>query len=316
MSIFRTALLWGSENRWLERQFRSRRFAKKAITRFMPGEDLDAALTACQSLGDRQIACILTRLGENVSSTDEIADVVSHYRDVLERVRAKNLDTHISIKLTQLGLDRSRDEAFANLDHLVQHAATTGNFVWIDMESTPYVDPTLEIYMASRKAHPNVGVCVQAYLYRTKDDLTRLLEADATIRLVKGAYREPPDLAFPKKRDVDDNFFDLSEMLITHAGRRVSNGQRPPARHAIATHDLALIERIRQRADAKGGSAEGWEIDMLYGIRANDQTRLVEQGVPVRVLISYGEAWFPWYMRRLAERPANVGFVLKSLVSG
>jgi len=315
MGVFRTALLWGSENKWLERQFRSRRFAKRAITKFMPGEDLDAALTACKRLGDRGIPCILTRLGENVASTSEIASVVEHYRDVLDRVHERNLDTHISIKLTQLGLDLQRDEAYNNLETLIQHAATKNNFVWIDMEASNYVDATLELYTSARKAYSNVGVCVQAYLYRTKDDLTRLLEIDSTIRLVKGAYREPPSVAFPKKHDVDANFFELAQMLLEHGAGRSSNGRKAPARHAIATHDLALINRIIGAGPGKGAFQDGVEIDMLYGIRSAEQLRLVDRGTPVRVLISYGEAWFPWYMRRLAERPANVGFVLKSLVS-
>ena len=302
MKVMRNALLWGSQNRWLEEQFRRRRFAKKAVSKFIPGESVGDALRAARELRERGLDSILTRLGENVTSAAEVNEVVQHYHEVLDRIGQSELHTHISIKLTQLGLDLDRDATNANLASLVQHAAEKNNFVWIDMEYSHYVDATLQIFHRTRTKWDNVGVCLQAYLYRTKRDLTKLLEADAVVRLVKGAYAESPDVAFPKKSDVDANYLKLAQLLLEH------RAQTPGPPHAIATHDMKLINAVQAK------QAGGWEVDMLYGIASGEQKRLVAAGHPVRVLVSYGEAWFAWYMRRLAERPANVGFVLRSMV--
>ena len=228
----------------------------------------------------------------------------------LDQVQERGLSTHISVKLTHLGLDLDRDGTYAHLETLIRHAAQSNNFVWVDMEGSEYVDVTLDLFRRARAEFPNVGLCLQAYLYRTADDLADLLERDATIRLVKGAYRESPKVAYPRKADVDQNFLKLTEAMLDHTK---TSAAQP---HAVATHDVTLIEAIRALAAQKGIARDRWEVDMLYGIRQADQLRLVEEGVPVRVLISYGKAWFAWYMRRLAERPANVGFVVKSMVSG
>lgn len=302
MKVMRSALLWGSRNRWLEQQFRRRRFAKKAVSRFIPGESAADALRAARDLRARGINSILTRLGENVTSTAEVAEVMEHYLGVLDSVPQTELDTHISVKLTQLGLDLDPAGTYANFTRLVERAAATNNFVWIDMEYSNYVDATLDIFHRARATWDNIGVCVQAYLYRTEEDLQKLLAANAVVRLVKGAYDESPDVAFPKKADVDANYLKLTRMLLRH------RTQTPGAPHAIATHDMTLINAIQAE------QANGWEVDMLYGIGTADQIRLAAADHPVRVLISYGEAWFAWYMRRLAERPANVGFVLRSMV--
>jgi proline dehydrogenase len=310
MGVFRTALLWGSQNKWLENQFRRRRFARKAVSRFMPGEELDSALRAADDLNKRGISTILTCLGENVASPDEISAVTRDYQQTLDQVRAHGLPTQVSVKLTNLGLDVDRDGTYAHLQTLIRHAAQLNNFVWVDMEASEYVDVTLALYRRARAEFPNVGLCLQAYLYRTADDLADLLERDASIRLVKGAYREPASVAFPRKADVDRNFMELTGAMLDHTKTSTAHP------HAVATHDMALIDATRSLADRKAVPQDRWEVDMLFGIRQADQLRLVEAGVPVRVLISYGEAWFAWYMRRLAERPANVGFVVKSMVSG
>jgi proline dehydrogenase len=221
-------------------------------------------------------------------------------------VSALGLGAHISVKLTHLGLDLSRDLCLEQLTSLVTRAAQAGTFVSIDMESSAYVDPTLELYRTVRSAHSNVGVCLQAYLYRTPDDLDSLLPLGATIRLVKGAYHEPPNLAFPRKRDVDRRYFELAQRLLAYQ-------PRPSQPHAFGTHDTALIERICTHARLSGIPNRAFELQMLYGIRTADQLRLAQAGYAMRVLISYGSYWFPWYMRRLAERPANVWFVVKSV---
>lgn len=308
MNVLRNALLWSSQNKWIERQFRQRRFAQRAISRFMPGETVDAALDAAEGLKGRGIGTIVSCLGENVSSASEIESVAEHYVEVLEKIQTRRLDTHISIKPTHLGLDVDADLTADHLETLLAEAASRQNFVWIDMESSGYVDQTLDLFRRARDRHENVGVCLQAYLYRTAQDLEDLLARDAVIRLVKGAYKESPKVAFPQKRDVDGNYLALAAKLLDHSK---GSSSLPPA---IATHDLEVIRELRQMATERSVPRERFEIDMLYGIRTAEQYRLTDAGIPTRVLISYGEAWFAWYMRRLAERPANMGFVLRSMV--
>ncbi len=304
MGLLRSALLAGSESRWLREHATRWRFVRGAVSRFMPGETLDAALEASRALG---VGTVLTRLGENVHNAGEAGEVTRHYEDVFERIRRESLDVEISIKLTQLGLDLSREECEKNLLSLVERAAALSNWVWVDMESTAYTDVTLEIYRRVRAAHPNVGVCVQAYLYRTAGDMESLISEGAGIRLVKGAYREPPDKALPKKADVDENFFKLARRLLAHETRAKG------VRAIIGTHDGALIRRIEEAGREAGLPPPSLEFQMLYGIRRQEQERLAAAGYRFRVLISYGDAWFPWYMRRLAERPANVLFVAKNV---
>lgn len=307
MGLVRTALLRASQSRWLAQQVRGRRFARRAVSRFMPGEDLDSALTATQQLSRRGLTTVLTQLGENISDATEARGVTQHYMGVLTRVHALKLPAQISVKPTQLGLDLSRDLCLEQLTTLVQHAARMGSFVWIDMESSAYVDPTLELYRKLRAGHPNVGVCLQAYLYRTPQDLDSLLPLASSIRLVKGAYNEPASLALPKKRDVDARYFELAQRLL-------AGSPRPRQPHGFGTHDIKLLERIVGHGQAHGVSQTAFEVQMLYGIRSEDQTRIAREGHTVRVLISYGSAWFAWYLRRLAERPANLWFVVRSLL--
>jgi len=270
----------------------------------MPGETLDDALRASKELG---VGTVLTHLGENLNSADEALAVTQHYLDALERVRASGLDIEISVKLTQLGLDYSRELCEKNLLTLVERAASHGKWLWVDIESTAYTDATLDVYRAARARFENVGLCLQAYLYRTAADLASLIAIGSGVRLVKGAYREPPDKAFPKKEDVDENYFRLARTLLA-PDTRAKN-----VRAIFGTHDPVLIRRIEELGKSGGLSPKDVEFQMLYGIRRQEQLRLAAEGYRFRVLISYGAAWFPWYMRRLAERPANVLFVLKNL---
>jgi len=305
MGIMRSVFLQASKSQWLSRQVRDRRFVRRAVSRFMPGEDAESALQAAQQFAGRNIPTVLTQLGENVADAGEAKAVTRHYTGVLDRIQALKLRAHISVKPTQLGLDISQDLCREQLEAVVSHAARVGTFVSIDMEGSDYVDRTLELYRKVRPAHPNVGLCLQAYLYRTPDDLTGLLPLHPTIRLVKGAYKEAPSIAFPRKADVDQRYFELAQRLLT--------GPTPPQPHGIGTHDGHLIDRICARARSGNVPNTAFEIQMLFGIRAHDQSRLAAAGYTVRVLISYGRYWFPWYMRRLAERPANVWFVVKSM---
>ncbi|HYK41927.1 MAG TPA: proline dehydrogenase family protein [Thermoanaerobaculia bacterium] len=305
MNIVRALLLKGSESRWLRERGTKYRFVRRATSRFMPGETLDDALAASKALG---VGTVLTHLGENLKSPDEALEVTRHYLDVLERVRASGLDVEVSVKLTQLGLDFSQELGEKNLLTLAERARSHGKWLWVDIESTAYTDATIEVYRRARAAFPTVGLCLQAYLYRTAADMESLIAMGAGIRLVKGAYREPPDKAFPKKSDVDENYFRLAKTLLSPETRAKS------VRAIFGTHDPVLIGRIEAAARSLGLSPTDVEFQMLYGIRRQEQLRLAAQGYRFRVLISYGAAWFPWYMRRLAERPANVLFVLKNLV--
>lgn len=306
MGLLRTALLRASQSQWLAQQARRRRFARRAVRRFMPGEDPDSALLAAQRFAEHNITSVLTQLGENVRDAAEAESVARHYVDVLERVKARSLPAQVSIKLTHLGLDLGRDVCAAQLHTVVTSAAQLGNVVWIDMEGSAYTDVTLDLYREARRAHPNVGLCLQAYLFRTAADLGALLPLQPTIRLVKGAYSEPPTVAYPSKRDVDAQYLRLAWRLLD---ARSSQAHAP----GFGTHDMRLIRQIRDYAKARGVADDAYEVQMLYGIRARDQRRLAAEGARVRALISYGSAWFAWYLRRLAERPANVWFVVKSL---
>ncbi len=307
MGIARDTLLWGSRNRWIENQFRQRRFAKKAVARFMPGEDADSALAESKRLNDQDITTVLTYLGENVSSIDDARAARRQYEELLDKTHALQIDSHISVKLTQLGLDVDVGETARNLEALAKYAASMANVVWVDMEGSNYVDATIDTFCTVRAKHDNVGLCLQAYLHRTPDDLEQLLATQSAIRLVKGAYQEPANIAMPRKQDVDAAFLKLSTRLA----------EQPPKgagiRHGIATHDMKIISELGRRGAERQWDSKAYEVLMLYGIRRLDQHRLVDAGIPVRVLVSYGEAWFAWYMRRLAERPANVGFVLRSI---
>jgi proline dehydrogenase len=274
----------------------------------MPGEDVGSALDAAEQLRSHGITTTFTRLGENVVRPEEAAGVRDHYLDVLDRIRKRSLDTHISTKLTQLGLDIDPDLAYAGMRTITEKAARLGNFTWIDMEQSGYVDITLDIYRRIRKEFANIGVCLQSYLRRTPKDLESLYSLSPAIRLVKGAYKEPAELVLASKREVDEAYFRLSVEYLAHVERSKHN-------LSYGTHDLSLIRRIAAAVKESGLEKSAPEYTMLYGIQTQEQLRLAREGYKVRVLVAYGDYWFPWYMRRLAERPANVWFVLKNLVS-
>jgi proline dehydrogenase len=304
MSLVRNVLLSASESRMLRERAVHLPFVRKAVSKFMPGEKVDDALAATRALG---IGTVLTRLGENLRGPEEAEGVLRHYLDLYDRIARESLDVEISVKPTQLGLDFSREETERHLQELAERARATGNWLWIDMESTAYTEVTLDMYHRLRAKFPNTGLCVQSYLYRTAEDVEKLIAAGAGVRLVKGAYKEPPDLAYPKKEDVDESYFRLAERLLS------ADARAKGVRAIFGTHDPVLIRRIEETGRAGGLPPKDVEFQMLYGIRRSEQLRLVTAGYRLRVLISYGEAWFAWYMRRLAERPANVLFVLKSL---
>lgn len=307
MSLMRKALLAGSTNPWLRERATKAVFVRRAVSRFMPGETMDDALRAAAELKQEGINTILTRLGENITRIEEAEEVTQHYFQVLDKVDAAGFDAHVSVKPTQLGLDQDPALCRKNLDRLIERTEARNNFLWIDMESSSYVDPTLALFRYGRDRTSRIGIALQAYLYRTAKDVESLVARGSAIRIVKGAYLEPPEVAYPKKSDVDENFFKLCVRLL-----------QPDAVKAgcllhIATHDMNLVERLSAWIGQNNVPASAYEFAMLYGIQRGQQQRLAKEGKRLRVLISYGEYWFPWYMRRLAERPANVWFVLRTM---
>jgi proline dehydrogenase len=307
MSLMRKALLAGSTNAWLRERATRTAFVRRAVSRFMPGEHIEDALAAAADLKPQGITTILTKLGETLTGVDEAEEVTRHYLDLLDRIAASGLDAQISVKPTQLGLDLDRALCERNLDRLIARAEQRNNFVWIDMESSPYVDPTLELFRRTRAQTTRVGIALQAYLYRTEKDVESLVPLGAAIRIVKGAYLESPQVAFPRKADVDANYFKLCTRLLA------ADARQPGAVLHIATHDVALADRLAAFIDQHDVPPSAYEFAMLYGIQRGQQQRLARGGRRLRVLISYGEYWFPWYMRRLAERPANVWFVVRTM---
>ncbi|HJU44612.1 MAG TPA: proline dehydrogenase family protein [Vicinamibacterales bacterium] len=307
MSVARTVLLKISDNQWLRANGTRLPFVRRAVSKFMPGESFDDMLTAARAMAREGVRAVFTRLGENVKDRGEADAVARHYLEVIDRIRALGLSCEPSIKLTQLGLDIDREFAFSHLRSLAARAQATGSYLWIDMEQSPYVDVTLDLARRLKQEFPAVGVCLQAYLFRTRQDLEDMTSRGVGIRLVKGAYNEPPAVAFPKKSDVDANYLALAQMMVGPAARAAGS------RAVFGTHDLDLIAAIRSHAQSTGVKPAEYEFHMLYGIQRPSQLRLTQDGADVRVLIAYGEYWFPWYMRRLAERPANVWFVVKSL---
>jgi len=303
----RTLLLKASDNAWLREHGTRAPFVRRAVSRFMPGEGFDDMMGAARAMAAQGIAGVFTRLGENVRDAAEADAVAAHYADAIARVHAAGMDCEPSIKLTQLGLDIDRDFTFGHARRLAHAAHDAGTFLWVDMEQSPYVDRTLDLVRDLRKEVPRVGVCLQAYLLRTPEDLDDMIERGIGIRLVKGAYKEPPTVASPQKADVDAQYFRLAQAMLGERARAKG------ARAVFGTHDLRLIARIREHAAATDVPSGQYEFHMLYGIQREEQLRLAGDKALVRVLIAYGPYWFPWYMRRLAERPANVWFVAKNL---
>lgn len=272
----------------------------------MPGEFPDDALNAGAVIAATGRGLLYTQLGEAITNATAALAVRDHYIWMYDQIEARRLPAHISVKPTQLGLDLSPAECERHLLSLAARADETGSALWLDMEDSKYVDRTLDLYVKLKTKHPSTGIALQAYLYRTPEDLARLMPLRPVIRLVKGAYDESAAIAFKKKSDTDHAYCDLASRMLDAAA---TGGCSP----VFGTHDIALINRITARASSAGVGKDKFQIHMLYGIRDAAQQRLAGEGYTVKTLISYGAAWYRWYMRRLAERPANVMFVLKSV---
>jgi proline dehydrogenase len=305
MNPARSMLLTASQNAWLRDHAAKHRFVRRTVSRFMPGEELSDALAAAQRLQSKSIGSIFTHLGENITDQAEARSVTDHYLEVLRSVRERELDAEVSVKPTQLGLDLSPELCYQNLKTIIEQEDPR-RVVWIDMEASNYVDATLQLYRRALEQFPNVGVCLQAYLHRTRNDLASLLPWRPSIRLVKGAYSEPPGIAFPEKSRVDENYFALSKEML------LAKKAEPKIRAAFGTHDVLLLRRISEFAAASGLLKTDVEVQMLYGIKCGEQERLAREGYRSRVLVAYGSHWYAWFIRRLAERPANLWFVARN----
>jgi len=276
--------------------------ARRLATRFVAGETLDLALALSRSLNAEGISVTLDHLGESVTSLSEAAEARDVYLRTLEAIHSSGIDGNVSLKLTQFGLDLSEADCRANVERLAERAAQFGNFVRVDMESSAYTGRTLGLVTDLHARHVSVGTVIQAYLHRSKADVETLCALGIRVRLCKGAYMEPATVAFPHKRDVDRNYVELMKLLL-------DRGTYP----AIATHDEKMIEAAKAYAASKNTPRDTFEFQMLYGIRRDLQRRLIAEGYRLRLYVPFGKAWYPYYMRRMAERPANVLFILRNL---
>ncbi len=305
----RRLLLWMASNEWMRRNIPRLWVARRAVRRFMPGEKADDALDAAERFKTQDFAVLFTKLGENVTRREHIDRAAEHYEWLIDEAHRRGIDGEISLKLTHLGMDFDPEAMQSYMDRLAASASSQGNrTVWIDMEGSEYTERTVAEYERLKQSHPNVGICLQAYLKRTYADIERLLPLAPRIRLVKGAYAESRDVCYQKGREVDANYLALCVSML--AAKK--NGQELFL--GLGTHDVSLIEQIADHADSIGLGKDAFDVEMLYGIRADQQRRLKKQGYSVRVLIAYGDFWYPWYMRRLAERPANVVFAVRQML--
>lgn len=305
MSIGRSLLLAAAKSDTLNRIATKSAVVKRATRAFMPGETMDDGLAAGAGIAASGRQILYTRLGEALTDIRDADGVRDHYLRLFDAIKHRGLPAQVSVKPTQLGFDQSLDKCAEHCVALADKAEQTGSALWLDMEDSTTVDRTLELYRVIRKRHGRAGLALQAYLFRTPNDVDALLPLGPTIRLVKGAYAEPTNVAFPVKADTDRAYEELAVQMLEAAKR----GNCTPI---LGTHDVPLLRRIITRARSLGVKPGQYEMHMLFGIRDREQLMLRAEGERVATLISYGEAWYRWYMRRLAERPANVGFVVRS----
>lgn len=283
-------------------------FCKRTSRRFVAGEKLQEAIDVVKELNKKNLVVTLDHLGESVFKENESLKATEDYVDILHYIWRNNLKSNISLKLTQLGIDINQKLCIQNLEEVITEAEKYDNFVRIDMESSAYTQKTIEIYLKLRKHYKNFGIVIQSYLYRSEKDILNLIHLGNTnIRLVKGAYKEPKDIAFPKKKDVDNSYLSLTDILLS---KRAFDNK---VYTAFATHDEKIIGYIKNQVSKNNISFDKFEFQMLYGIRRDLQEELAKEGYKVRVYTPFGTEWYPYFMRRLAERPANLWFLIKNL---
>ncbi|MFY9747541.1 MAG: proline dehydrogenase family protein [Acidobacteriaceae bacterium] len=306
MSLLRSTFIGLSQNSRLRRFAESSRLGRRMSSRFVAGFGIEDALSAANTLGSQGFAVTLDSLGENVTTPDHARQSAQVYHWLLDAISQSKLDANVSLKLTQMGMDLGPEVAFEIVSSLVDHAVQANSFVRVDMEGSAYTQATIDLV---RKLHAvpanrgRVGIVIQSYLRRSPNDIAALLQDRIRIRLCKGAYQEPPTVAFPDKKDVDRSFVALTETLL-----------KSGVFHGIATHDPAMIAAAKNFARNQRIDPSSFEFQMLYGVRRDLQRSLVQEGYKVRVYIPFGEEWYPYFMRRLAERPANVLFIARNML--
>lgn len=303
--MLRQLLLALAASEWLKRFLTGFPLARRVARRFVAGESLSDGLEAVRQLKAQELDVTLDLLGENVEDEEASRLATRNYVRVLEALRDTGLASHISLKLTQLGLDLGEELCLANLEEILDQAARGGMFVRVDMEGSRYTDSTMRVFEQARARHDNVGVVVQAYLHRSRSDIQRINDLNGQVRLCKGAYAEPPSVAYQGRERVGQSFIELMQLLL-------KEGTYP----AIASHDEEMIEATVQFAKEQAIDPAAFEFQMLYGIRRERQLELRRQGFNVRIYVPFGQEWYPYFMRRLAERPANLIFFLTALFRG
>lgn len=303
----RSVFLWMARNEWLGEHLPELPGAKRAVRRFMPGEQMEDAFRAADRLQAQGFGVMFTHLGEALGDLAEADAVTAHYHEVIGRSSGRARPIEVSVKPTQLGMGLDDEACFRHADELARHAEAAGTWLWLDMEGSALAEPTIVLYERLKARHAKVGVALQAYLKRTAADLQRLAPLSPAIRLVKGAYDEPAAIAYRSRVEVDGSFQALAATLAVAA-------RDGSTRLVLGTHDTDLIGRITMMAEAVGATKANLEVHMLFGIREAELARLRREGHPCLSLVAYGDAWYRWYMRRLAERPANVLFALRQLL--
>jgi len=304
MPILRSAFIALSKNRTMRRFSERSSLGRKMSSRFVAGLELEDALRVAESVNKQGMSVTLDSLGESVSTEAEAHKAAEIYHQLLDQIAARKLNANISVKLTQMGLELSPELAGGIAESLAKRAKATNNFLRIDMEDSSLTQVTLNIVRrihAMPELRGSIGIVIQAYLYRSQADIEQLMVEGIRVRLCKGAYKEPPEVAFPSKADVDKNYVKLSGILL-----------ESPIYHGLATHDEAMITAAKQFASGHGIAPSHFEFQMLYGVRRDLQRKLIQEGYNVRVYIPFGREWYPYFMRRLAERPANVLFLAKN----
>ena len=299
--MMRAILLWFSRQKWLKNFFMKFFISRAVVKRFVCGEKLEDAIRAVKNLNEKGLIATIDHLGEEVTNWDEAQKAAQFYHEILEAIYKSKVNSNASLKLTQMGLKVDFQKCRDSVEKIVQKAKGFGNFIRIDMEGSDVTGITLDLFYSLRKKYDNVGIVVQTYLYRTEKDVEDILNLKGRIRLCKGAYKEPASVAFPKKKEVDDNFIKLTKVLL-----------KSGVYHGIATHDEKLIDFTKKFSQEENISKESFEFQFLYGIRSDLQENLAKEGYNIRVYVPYGTEWYPYFMRRLAERPANLFFLLKN----
>lgn len=303
--ITKDALLYLSKQESLKNVLTNVSLFKKITDRFVAGETIEEAAVAVKELNKLKISVTFDHLGEAIKNEAEAEAEVVEYGKILSKIDKDGLNSNVSLKPTQLGLAIDPELGLRNIKRIVEKARAYNNFVRIDMEDTPYTTATIDMFKKLREEYDNVGIVIQAYLYRSKEDIQDLLKCNARIRLCKGAYDEPATVAFPKKADTDKNYVELMKILLESG-----------IYHGIATHDPKMIKATRDFSKEKNIPKSAYEFQMLYGVRRDLQLKLAGGGYNIRVYVPYGKHWYPYFMRRLAERPANIWFIMKNFFLG